>query len=320
MEYRTFGNTGLRVSAIGFGGHAIGGDAAGDGYGRTDDDESRRAIVAAWAHGCNLFDTASVYGNGHSERLIGEALRMAGAVHDAVIVSKAGSKFDGEVIRADYSDEALVRSVEGSLRRLGRDHLDVLLLHNPDREVVGSDGVFDCLDRLKLCGKIRHYGVSVHLVTEALTAAARPGVAALQIVYSMLAHLHPAASGAGLLDVWTSDLASRVGLMAREPLGNGFLSGKYSEFHQLDPTDVRQRIPVCDRRLRTRSAEILRRQLAYGVTPAQGALRFVLDERRFATTIVGMKTVRQAEENCAAASLPALDDLLHTAALTEVTS
>ncbi|MCC8969771.1 aldo/keto reductase [Bradyrhizobium brasilense] len=318
MEYRALANTGLSVSAIGFGGHAIGGNAAGDGYGHTDDDESRRAIIAAWEHGCNLFDTASVYGDGHSERLIGEALRMVGAVHDAVIVSKAGSFFDGEIIRADYSDEALVKSVEGSLRRLGRDHLDVLLLHNPDSNVVAGERVFDCLDRLQLRGKIRHYGVSVHSVEEALTAAARPRVAALQIVYNMLAHLHPAASGAGLLDVWTSDLARRVGLMAREPLGNGFLSGKYAELQQLDPTDVRRRIPERDRQFRTRSAEILRRQLAHGVTTAQGALRFVLDERRFATTIVGMKTVRQVEENCAAASLLAFEDLLRVAR-TEVT-
>jgi aryl-alcohol dehydrogenase-like predicted oxidoreductase len=166
MKKKSLGSTGLRVSEIGFGAWAIGGDS----YGQTDDNISTLAIEEALNQGCNLFDTADVYGSGHSEILLGRSLRRAGVLDDIVIATKGGlySSIDSEPF--DFSVGGIVRSAEASLRRLGRGFIDIYQIHNPPLDVLTAGAVFEALLNLKDRGLVRYCGVSVQTLAEGRAA------------------------------------------------------------------------------------------------------------------------------------------------------
>lgn len=289
MNCRPLGRTGLSVSEIGFGCWAIGGNAFGNSYGSTDDAESQRAIRRAFELGCNFFDTADVYGHGHSEELLGAALRD---VRDQVIIAtKAGGNFYNGDVRMDFSPGYLRFAVERSLERLRTDRIDLLQLHNPPINLISSTETYEPLEAMKREGLIRFYGVSVHPPEEGIAAVNVGLPDTVQIVYNL------ARREAEDTFLPTAQ-AAHVGVIAREPLANGFLAGRYHAESTWERGDIRSRMP---RPYVTQLAALGQRvgELAEksGMTASQLALKFVLDRAEVASAIVGMKTVRQVEEN-----------------------
>ena len=304
MNTRTLGKTGLRVSEIGFGGWAVGGNAFGNSYGDTDDAVSRVAIVRALELGVTLFDTADVYGHGHSEALIGEVLREWPGPAPTV-VTKAGINFyrRDDTLEQDWTPLALAHAVQQSLARLRRDTLDVFLLMNPPVEDLDRWKVWDTLDALKRAGKIRFAGVSVAEPADGVWLLEnRLPVDVLEVAYSVFyqgasVELLPLAQKRG------------VAVLAREPLANGFLSGKYATDAVFEDGDIRASLPreyVSAMAETAGRLDFLRREGARTLT--QAALRFVLDDVWVASVIVGAKTPGQVEENVGAAGVPGIDE------------
>jgi aryl-alcohol dehydrogenase-like predicted oxidoreductase len=306
MKQNPLGATGLMVSEIGFGAFAIGGNSSNNSYGPTDDATSVAAIHTALELGCNFFDTADVYGYGHSEEVLGLALRQVGATNRVVVASKVGGNFTTGRTLMDFSRAYIVSAVESSLRRLGRDYLDLYQLHNPPVDVIESGEVFEALDDLKAAGKIRHGGVSVHTVAEGQSCLASGKAAALQLPYNLFSLLDPEWS---LEPLFEPAVRQGVGLIAREPLAAGFLSGRHDLETRYGEGDNRGHWPPGRRRLFVTLANALRRLERPEVSLAQAAIRFVLDEPAIATAIVGIKTPRQARENFAAAAVPSFQEL-----------
>ena len=320
MKRRILGRTGLAVSEIGFGGWAIGGNQFGNSYGPTDDAESRRAVRRAFELGCNFFDTADVYGHGKSEELIGAALHD---VRDRVIIAtKVGGNFYNRAVHpllverigqmldrplADVPadaplpvthdtnfDPAYVRfAVTQCLRRLGTDYIDLLQLHNPPLPAIGRPELYAVLEELKQEGKIRWYGVSVHPPEEGVAAVTATMPDTVQIVYN-LSRREPED------EFFPAARAANVGVIAREPLANGFLAGRYAPESVWEKGDIRARMPrpyvAQMAALGQRVRELAEKS---GLTAAQLALKFVLDQPAVSSAIVGMKTVAQVEENLA---------------------
>jgi len=318
VKRRVLGRTGLAVSPIGFGAWAIGGNRFGNSYGSTDDAESGRAVRRAHELGCNFFDTADVYGHGHSEEVLGAALD--GIRPDVVIATKVGGNFynrDVNPLLIPRITEALGRplaevapdaalplthdacfspsyvrfAVEQSLRRLRTDYIDLLQLHNPTLGLLADPETYRVLDELKAEGKIRFYGVSVHPPEEGLAAIEVTRPDTVQIVYNIVRR-------AAEERFFPAARAANVGVIAREPLANGFLAGKYRQESVWEKGDIRARMPrpyVAQlAALGTRVAELAGEA---GVTAAQLALRFVLDNDAVSVVIVGMKTVAHVDEN-----------------------
>jgi len=277
------------VGEIGFGAWAVGGNAFGNSYGATDDTESTRAIRRAFELGCNFFDTADVYGHGHSESLLGAALHD---VRDQVyIATKVGANFYSRDLQLDFSSAYLRVAVERSLERLRTDHIDLLQLHNPPINLISATDTYEPLEEMKGEGLIRFYGVSVHPPEEGVAAVQATMPDTVQIVYNL------ARREAEDTFLPTAQAAS-VGVIAREPLANGFLAGRYDASSTWERGDIRSRMPrpyVAQlSALGQRVREVARES---GMTAAQLALKFVLDRPEIACAIVGMKTVQQVEEN-----------------------
>ena len=214
MNYRELGSTGWKVSEISFGAWAI-----GSAWGDVDDDDSLAALHKAVDLGVNLIDTADVYGDGRSERLVGKLRKeRSGAIH---IGTKAGRRLNPHTADG-YNAENLTAFVDRSLKNLETDCLDLLQLHCPPAEVYYRPEVFGTLDGLVAAGKIAHYGVSVEKVEEALKAIEFPGVQTVQIIFNMF-RLRPA-------ELFFAEAKRRkVGILARVPLASGMLTGKMKQ-------------------------------------------------------------------------------------------
>jgi aryl-alcohol dehydrogenase-like predicted oxidoreductase len=304
MEQRELGRTGWRVSAIGFGAWAIGGDV----WGRTDDAESLRALHRAIDLGVNLVDTADVYGDGHSERLIARLRRER--TEEIIVATKAGRRLNPHVA-SGYDRANLTAFVERSLRNLETEAIDLLQLHCPPSAVYEMPEVFGVLDDLVAAGKLRHYGVSVERVAEAVRAVAYPNVQSVQIIFNMF-RLKPAE------EFFALARERRVGILARVPLASGLLSGKlrpetafaasdHRSFNRRgEAFDAGETFSGVDYDAGLRAVEELRPFVPEGATMAQLALRWILMFPEVTTTIPGARTAEQAEDNVRAASLPAL--------------
>lgn len=287
MKYRVLGRTGFNVSELGFGAWAIGGNQHGNSYGPTDDTTSEAAVQHACELGCNFFDTADVYGYGHSEEVLGRALKGNGKLNDVIVATKVGGNFYGGQTRLDFSPNYIRFAIEESLRRLGREYIDLYQLHNPPRQVIEDGRVWDVLTELRDAGKIRAVGCSIHTPAEGMALLRTGAVDTIQVVYNILSlvqpdnpaeNLFPAAHDAG------------VGIIAREPLANGFLTGKQTLDVTYAPGDIRASWPPNYRSARIRLADSLRFLEKNGRTLAQAALRFALDEAGIATVLVGVKS------------------------------
>jgi aryl-alcohol dehydrogenase-like predicted oxidoreductase len=306
MVKRPLGKTGIEVSALGFGGWAIGGAETGNSLGPTDDATSRAAIDAALERGVTFFDTSDVYGHGRSERLLGEALAAAGARARVVIATKAGADFTttpGAI--AKRYDGAYLRAALGrSLERLRTDRVDLFQLHDPPEDAVRAPGTLEALARLKEEGLARAVGVSIHHLGEA-RAALDAGVYDVIQVPLSIANQHLAARAIPLA------AARGLGVIAREPLAQGFLAGRYDATTTFAPGDVRAGWPAEVRRYLADVARAVRahfherRRLERPL--AAIALQFAAQVPGVSTVIAGPKTPAQVEEAVAALAMEPLD-------------
>jgi aryl-alcohol dehydrogenase-like predicted oxidoreductase len=292
------------VSRIGFGGWAIGGpvDLFGIpvGWGGVDDRESEAAILRALELGVNLFDTADVYGSGHSEELLGRVL----AGKECIIATKAGNARKGDQPVKDFSKTHIRAQIEASLRRLKRETIDIFQLHNPPPEIWQADEVFSVLSKLKEEGKIRFSGVSVSTMEEGIHLIEHGKVDLLQVLFNIL-NQAPADRLIPLAE------KANVAILARVPLASGLLTGKFTGEHQFAADDNRRNY-LTPRRLHEAMDKIdaLKRMiLSSGYTMHQVALAFLL---RFAVVpIPGAKTVAQVEQHVAASEVILDDSLFH---------
>lgn len=299
MNYRILGRTGLHVSEIGFGCWAIGGPVAirgtPIGWGPLDDRQSESAILRALDLGINFFDTADVYGLGHSEEVLGRTL--ARRRQTVVIASKVGNVVTDGVHRKDFSAPHIAASCENSLRRLQTEYLDLYQLHNPPLEAVRDGGAGEALERLKSEGKILHYGVSISHPDEGEEIIRQNFGSALQVLFNVL-NQKPANRLFGLAQ------RHDYGIIARVPLASALLSGKFQAV-EFQPEDVRRNF-LTSRRLLELRPKIERylelcRQFQWRPIPA--ALRFILEHPAVSSAIPGAKTVEQVEENVLAGEL-----------------
>jgi aryl-alcohol dehydrogenase-like predicted oxidoreductase len=292
MKYRDFGNTGIKVSEIGFGCWAIGGNDHGNSYGPTTDKSSTDAINKALELGLNFFDTADVYGWGHSEELLGKALR--GKRDRVVIATKVGADFYQGTGFQTFTPDYIRFALEKSLTRLNTDYIDVYQLHNPPLKLISKEETFATLRELKKEGKIRAFGVSVFTPVEGITAINVGQPDCVQITYNIFScrpeeQLLPRAFETG------------CAIIAREPLANGFLTGKYDTAPKFAAGDFRKNWPmeyVQARSDATRQLSFLKKNGQQSM--AQAALKYPLLNQAISTVIVGLKDVDMVEENLAA--------------------
>jgi aryl-alcohol dehydrogenase-like predicted oxidoreductase len=306
MNKRPLGSTGYTVSEVSFGAWAVGGT-----WGSVEDEESLRALHRAVDLGVNFIDTADVYGDGRSERLIAR-LKKERPNDEIVVATKAGRRLDPHVA-AGYVRKNLEEFVDRSRRNLETDALDLLQLHCPPTACYYDPAIFDALDELKAAGKIRHYGVSVEKVEEAIKAIEFPGVETVQIIFNVFRQ-RPA-------DLFF-DLAVRrnVGVIARVPLSSGMLTGKMSRQTAFDPEDHRafnregaafdkgETFSGIPYEVGLEAVEELRSLVPGNATMAQFALRWILMFEAVSCTIPGAKRPSQVEDNCAASDLPPLPE------------
>ncbi|MBV8517756.1 MAG: aldo/keto reductase [Acidobacteria bacterium] len=298
MHYRKLGNTDITVSEIGFGGWAIGGasDAGGTpiGWGRTSDEESLAAIRRARELGVTFFDTADSYGFGRSESLLGIVLSRRRK--EVVIATKAGvaRSSDGRV-RKDFSREHISHAVDGSLKRLRTDYIDLYQLHNPTLDELRRDDIHEAMDRLQEAGKIRYWGVSITTPDEGLEIVRRGWGYALQVLYNVL-------NQAPAQELFPLAKEKGYGIIARVPLASGLLSGKFRPDSTFAKDDIRQNF-LTPKRLEEVLPRVDEAKSLIGGTArslAEGALRFILANDAVSTTIPGARNVRQVEMNASA--------------------
>ena len=305
MQYRALGRTGWKVSTISFGAWAIGGS-----WGGVDDHESIAALHRAIDLGANFIDTADVYGDGHSERLISKVLKERS--EDVIVATKAGRRLDPH-LAAGYNRQNLTAFVERSLKNLDVDALDLVQLHCPPTEVYYMPETFGVLDDLMQAGKIRYYGVSVEKVEEAIKAIEYPNVQTVQIIFNIFRQ-RPADLFFRLAK------EKQIGILARVPLSSGMLTGKINRSTQFQPDDHRQfnrhgeafdkgeTFSGVDFELGLQAVEELRSMVPDGWSMAQFALRWILMFDAVTCAIPGAKRPSQAEDNLAAADLPAISE------------
>jgi aryl-alcohol dehydrogenase-like predicted oxidoreductase len=297
------GRTGWSVSEVSFGAWAIGAS-----WGPVDDRESLATLHRAVDCGVNFIDTADVYGDGRSERLVGQLLRERSET--LYVATKAGRRLSPHTA-AGYCYDNLAAFVERSLRNLAVEALHVLQLHCPPPECYDRQETYDALDRLQREGKILHYGMSVKTPEEALKAIEHPGVQTIQIIFNLFRH-RPAER------FFIEARRRQVGVLARVPLASGLLTGRITgatafptdDHRNYNRTgaafDVGETFSGVDLAVGLEAVEELRSLLPPGVTLAQFALRWILMHEAVTCAIPGGKRPAQIEENAAASDLPPL--------------
>ena len=234
MRHRELGKTGLQVSEIGFGAWAVGGNAHGNSYGPTDDRTSLAAIQRAFELGCNFFDTADVYGHGHSEEVLGQALKEH---RDKVIIAtKVGGDFYHGPPRMNFNPDYIEFALEKSCERLQTDYVDLYQLHNPPVQIIRNETLFRTLEKLKEKGKIRHYGISIHNPQEGTLAMKMGKPEAIQVMFNIFRQ-------EARNQLFQAAMENGVGIIAREPLANGFLTGKHNAAETFPEGDIRHHFP-----------------------------------------------------------------------------
>ncbi len=305
MQYRELGRTGWEVSAVSFGAWAI-----GDAWGKVDDSESLAALHRAVDLGVNFIDTADVYGDGHSERLI-KQLRSERS-EKIYVATKAGRRLNPHTAEG-YNRKNLTAFIERSLKNLGTEAIDLLQLHCPPTEVYYMPEVFGILDDLVKTGKLRYYGVSVERVEEALKAIEFPNVQSVQIIFNMFRR-RPS-------ELFFEQAKKRcVGILARVPLASGMLTGKFKPDTTFEPGDHRQfnrhgeafdrgeTFSGVDYDIGLKAVEALKAVCPSGMSMAQFALKWILMFDTVTCTIPGAKRPSQAEENISVADMPNLSE------------
>ena len=305
LQYRELGKTGLKISRVSFGSWAIGGT-----WGHVNDSDSLAALRYAVEQGVNFFDTADVYGDGHSERLL-KKLRNEHS-EEIYIATKAGRHLNPHIPSA-YNRKNLTAFVERSLENLDAEAIDLLQLHCPPTQVYYMPEVFGVLDDLVNVGKIRYYGVSVEKVEEALKAIEYPNVQSVQIIFNMFRH-RPS-------ELFFEQARKRkVGIIARVPLASGMLTGKLKSTTTFEPDDHRsfnrkgdafdrgETFSGVDYQVGLRAVSELKAICPSGMSMTQFSLRWILMFDEVTCTIPGAKRPSQVKENILAADMPLLPE------------
>ncbi len=291
MRYRTLGRTGLKISEVGFGGWAIGGTS----YGTTSDKESLDALVSAFDLGVNFFDTADIYGNGHSEELIARAFK--GRRDKIVIATKGGWDYSAGAGKQNYDPEYIRGAIEASLGRLGTDHIDVYQLHNPPDNLLENQNhkpLFRMLKEEQKKGKIRFVGISIYVPRQGIEWVNTGEVDTIQCIYNLIDQRVEK-------DFLPLAKEKNIAVIAREPLNCGMLTGKYSGTAEFPKNDHRRRwtkekIALDFKKLKIVQdafPEIKKNQIRF-------ALAFILSHPAVSTVIPGAKRPDQALENISA--------------------
>jgi aryl-alcohol dehydrogenase-like predicted oxidoreductase len=303
MNYRALGRTGWKVSEISFGAWAIGG-----AWGQVSDEDSMAALHKAIDCGVNFIDTADVYGDGRSERLIAQLRKDR--KEKVMVATKAGRRLPRQTVEG-YSRQNLTSWIEDSLRNLSTDTLDLVQLHCPPTELYHRREVFAMLDDLVKAGKIRYYGVSVEKVEEALKAIKFPNVQTVQIIFNCFRQ-RPAEL------FFAQAREKQVGILARVPLASGLLTGKLRRDYTFaaddhrnfnrhgEAFDVGETFSGVDYDKGLAAVEEIRELLPAGVSMSQFALRWILMFDAITCAIPGGKRPEQVADNCGASDLPAL--------------
>jgi aryl-alcohol dehydrogenase-like predicted oxidoreductase len=305
MEYRELGRTGWKVSVVSFGAWAIGGT-----WGTVSDKDSLAALHTALDNGVNLFDTADVYGDGRSERLLAKLRKER--KEEFYTFTKAGRKLNPHVA-SGYTKANLTSFVEQSLKNLSTDTLDIVQLHCPPTEVFYMPEVFMVLDDLVKAGKIRYFGVSVEKVEEALKAIEYPSVQTVQIIFNIFRQRPK--------ELFFKEAENRqVGILARVPLASGMLTGNLSIRSSFEKDDHRafnrngeafdrgETFSGVDYESGLKAIDKLRSILPKGMSMTQLALRWILMFPAVSCAIPGAKRSEQVKENVTAADLPPLSE------------
>ncbi|WP_137626259.1 aldo/keto reductase [Lactiplantibacillus pingfangensis] len=298
MQYRQFGQTGFNISEVSLGTWQLGGKW-GAPFSEKDAEDT---LAEAYAQGVNFFDTADGYQGGASERAVGKFIKAHPDVH---FTTKIGRK--EEPLTADhFTPASLDRYVDASLKNMGLDALDMVLLHCPPTQVLYQPETFFELDRLQKVGKIRHYGVSVEKVEEGIKALDY-NVAGIEIIFNMF-RLRPAKLFFELAK------QQQVGILARVPLASGLLSGKYTAHTTFSPADHRsnnrhgehfdkgETFSGVDYLTGVKAADDLKERLGTDQLAAM-ALRYILMYDAVSAVIPGASNPTQIERNTAAADL-----------------
>ncbi|OXS74744.1 aldo/keto reductase [Domibacillus enclensis] len=301
MNYRELGNTGMKISEVSFGTWAIGGS-----WGTTTDAESLSALDDAIDQGVNFFDTADVYGDGHSEKLLAKATK--GKEEDIYIATKFCRQ--GDIHAAEtYSYEQVKAYCEASLRRLERDRIDLYQIHCPATQILEDGNVFHVLDRLQEEGKIRHYGVSVESVEEGLMCLKHSNVKSLQVIFNLFRQ-KPSE------ELFEQAKAQGVGIIVRLPLASGLLTGKFKQSDTFEEDDHRNfnndgkafNVGETFAGLGFQKGVELADQLKWIAdgrgSMAEASLRWILDHPEVTTIIPGFKNTKQVRQNLQALQTP----------------
>ena len=302
MKSRRLGSVGRRVSEVGFGGWAIGGDKFETAYGPVDDRESMAAIHRALELGVTFFDTSDLYGHGHSEALIGRVLSEWPDRDSVTVATKGGVNFyrPGEEPEGDFTPYGIAHAVELSRARLRKDSIALYMLMNPPIGVLlENDRVLETLSALRRAGKITAYGISVTDAEEGV-ALLKAGILldAIEVTYNMFFQ-------SAAVELLPLAKKQRVAVIAREPLANGFLAMPKSTY-DFASTDHRSAVSPEYLDLFGSMFDQLDFLKNEKRTVAQAALRFVLDQPEVTTVIPGTRFASHVEENCLASELPPL--------------
>ncbi|MGV8986287.1 MAG: aldo/keto reductase [Cypionkella sp.] len=313
LSQRRLGKTGYQTTCVGFGAWAIGGT-----WGEVTEADAKAALHAALDAGVNFIDTADVYGDGRSERIIATVLAERGGDTRPFVATKAGRRLKPHAAEG-YTLANIEAFIDRSRANLQMDCLDLVQLHCPPTSVYSDNGIYDALEALKSKGKIANYGVSVEKISEALEAIRHPGVASVQMIFNLFRQ-RPAA------EFFAAAKAADVAVIARVPLASGLLTGKMSAqsiFAADDHRSFNRNGEAFDKgetfsgvpyEVALQAVEELRPLVPQGATMAAFALRWILMEEAVSVVIPGAKSPAQALSNVQADTLPALSPQTMTAA------
>ena len=309
MNTRKFGKIGWDISEISLGCWAMGAD-----WGEVSEENAKNVLKTSFENGVNFFDTADVYGDGRSEKFVGEFINSTS--ERIYVATKAGRRISPHEAEGYYDKDLMESFVDRSLKNLNVETIDLLQMHCPPSEVYSNDLTYEMLDYLVQKGKIQHYGFSVQTVEEALECIQRPNTKSVQIIFNML-RLKPAE------DFFKMAKDKNIAVIVRVPLASGLLTGKMNSTSTFpendhrnynikgDAFDVGETFSGVNFNIALDVVEKLKSIIPDGFTLSQLALKWILMHKEVSVVIPGAKNSDQVLNNISASSLPPIENLMH---------
>ena len=308
MQKRKFGKIGWDISEISLGCWAMGAD-----WGDVSEENAKNILKTSFENGVNFFDTADVYGDGRSEKFVGEFINSTS--ERIYVATKAGRRINPHEAQGYYDKDLMESYVDRSLKNLSVETIDLLQMHCPPTEVYSHDLTYEMLDYLVTKGKIQHYGFSVQTVEEAIACIQRPHTKSVQIIFNML-RLKPSE------EFFQMAKDKNIAIIVRVPLASGLLTGKMNSNSSFpendhrnynikgDAFDVGETFSGVDFTKALEVVEELKSIIPEGVSLSQLALKWILMHDAVSVVIPGAKNSNQVLSNISASSLPNIDDLM----------